>query len=353
MTRSVFGRFAPRLQEAIGTRLGWTSLRPVQELAGAAILDGKNAVVLAPTAGGKTEASMFPTISMLVESAAEGVGAIYLAPIKALLNNQADRLGLYTEMVGLRRFLWHGDVTANERRAFLADPTELLMTTPESLEVMLASAKVPVARLFADLRIVVVDEVHALAGTDRGAHMLSVIERIADHSRHDVQRVGLSATVGNPAAILDWLRGTSRRDGVVVDPPKTPKGRDIAVALESDPYLLAGQAAAMAVGKKSLFFCESRALTEAIAERMRDRGTDVFVHHSSVSLTERRLAEEKFHGGGSAAIVCTSTLELGIDVGVDGTPTVFAPDGSKIGGYLTPDQLQAQLERVAAEKPGA
>jgi ATP-dependent Lhr-like helicase len=315
VTRSVFGRFAPQLQEAIGTRLGWTSLRPVQEEAGTAILDGKNAVVLAPTAGGKTEASMFPTISMLVEHRAEGVGAIYLAPIKALLNNQAERLGLYTEMVGLRRFLWHGDVTAPERKAFIADPTELLMTTPESLEVMLASAKVPVGKLFADLRIVVVDEVHALAGTDRGAHMLSVIERIAEHSRHDVQRVGLSATVGNPSAILEWLRGTSKRDGVVVDPPKAPKPRDIAVALEADPFLLAGQAASMAAGKKSLFFCESRALTEAIAERMRDRGTDVFVHHSSVSLTERRLAEEKFHGGGSAAIVCTSTLELGIDVG--------------------------------------
>jgi ATP-dependent helicase Lhr and Lhr-like helicase len=315
VSRSVFSRFAPRLQDAIGGRLGWTSLRPVQEEAGAVILDGKNAVVLAPTAGGKTEASMFPAISLLLEHGAQGVGAIYLAPIKALLNNQADRLGLYTEMVGLRRFLWHGDVTAPERRAFVADPAELLMTTPESLEVMLASARVPVPRLFADLRIVVVDEVHAMAGTDRGAHMLSVIERIADASRHDVQRVGLSATVGNPEAILQWLRGTSRREGVVVDPPRAPKPRELAVVLEADPFLLAGQAASKAAGKKSLFFCESRALTEVLAERMRDRGTDVFVHHSSVSLSERRLAEEKFHGGGSAAIVCTSTLELGIDVG--------------------------------------
>jgi len=315
VSTSVFARFAPRLQEAIATRLGWTSLRPVQEQAGAAILDGHNAVVLAPTAGGKTEASMFPTLSMLVDQPADGVGAIYLAPIKALLNNQAERLGLYTEMVGLRRFLWHGDVTAPARKAFLADPTELLMTTPESLEVMLASRSVSTERLFADLRIVVVDEVHALAGTDRGAHMLSVIERIAEHSRHDVQRVGLSATVGNPAAILEWLRGTSKRHGVVVDPPKEPKPRAIAVILEADPFLLASQAAGLAAGKKSLFFCESRALTEAIAERMRDRGTDVFVHHSSVSLAERKLAEEKFHGGGSAAIVCTSTLELGIDVG--------------------------------------
>ena len=315
MSGSVFSRFAPRLQDAIASRLGWTSLRPVQELAAAAILDGKNAVVLAPTAGGKTEASMFPALSMLVEHQPEGVGAIYLAPIKALLNNQADRLGLYTEMVGLRRFLWHGDVDAPARRAFVAEPSELLMTTPESLEVMLASPKVPTGQLFRELRIVIIDEVHALAGTDRGAHLMSVLERIADHSRHDVQRVGLSATVGNPEAIVQWIRGTSRRDGVVIDPPKIPARRQIAVHLEPEPAALAARAAEGAKDKKTLFFCESRALTEAIADRMRDRGTDVFVHHSSVSLEERRLAEERFQGRGSAAIVCTSTLELGIDVG--------------------------------------
>jgi ATP-dependent Lhr-like helicase len=312
---SVWSRFAPRLQDSIASRLGWTALRPVQELAGAAILDGKNAVVLAPTAGGKTEAAMFPTLSMLIDHQPDGVGAIYLAPIKALLNNQADRLGLYTEMVGLRRFLWHGDIEAPARRGFVAEPSELLMTTPESLEVMLASSKVPAPKLFRDLRIVIIDEIHALAGTDRGAHLMSVLERIADHSQHDVQRVGLSATVGNPDVIGAWMRGTSARDGVVIDPPKLPARRQIAVHLEAEPTTLATRAAEQAKGKKSLFFCESRALTESVADRMRDREIDVFVHHSSVSLAERRLAEERFAGGGSAAIVCTSTLELGIDIG--------------------------------------
>lgn len=315
MSGSVFSRFVPRLQDAIASRLGWTALRPVQELAGAAILDGKNVVVLAPTAGGKTEAAMFPALSFLIERQPEGVGAVYLAPIKALLNNQADRLGLYTEMVGLTRFLWHGDIDSPARKAFVAQPSELLMTTPESLEVMLASTKVPTARLFRDLQIVIIDEIHALAGTDRGAHLMSVLERIADHSRHDVQRIGLSATVGDPDAILTWMRGTSKRDGVVIDPPKVPVRRQIAVHLEVEPQKLATRAAELARGKKSLFFCESRALTESVADRMRDRGTDVFVHHSSISLEERRLAEERFAGGGSAAIACTSTLELGIDVG--------------------------------------
>lgn len=312
---STFARFPPRLQDAIVARLGWTSLRPVQELAGAAILDGKNAIVLAPTAGGKTEASVFPALANLVEHEPDGVGVIYIAPIKALLNNQEDRLGTYAEMVGLRRFVWHGDVSDAAKRKFVREPAEILMTTPESLEVMLVSPRSPVQRLFRDLRMIVIDEVHALAGTDRGAHLMSVIERLAPSSHNDIQRVGLSATVGNPDQILAWLKGSSGREGAVVDPPKSPAKRDLFVGLHESVVGLAGDAAARASDKKSLFFCQSRALTETVAERMRGRGIDVFVHHSSVSLEERRAAEERFAHGTNACIVCTSTLELGIDVG--------------------------------------
>jgi ATP-dependent Lhr-like helicase len=312
---SVFARFAPRLQEAIVARLGWSSLRPVQEEAGRALLDGCNAVVLAPTAGGKTEASMFPALSGMVSDPPRGVGALYVAPIKALLNNQADRLGLYTEMVGLQRFVWHGDTGASERRRFLREPAELLMTTPESLEVMLISERIDAAALFGDLRIAIIDEVHAIAGTDRGAHLMSVLERIAPLSRHDVQRVGLSATVGNPDALLAWLQGTSKRPGLVVDPPKQPSRRQLLVVHREHLPAIAQEAARAAKGAKSLFFCQSRATTEATAEHMRRAGTAVFVHHSAVSKEERALAEERFHHGSDACIVCTSTLELGIDVG--------------------------------------
>jgi ATP-dependent Lhr-like helicase len=312
---SVFARFSPRLQEAIVARLGWSRLRPVQEEAGAALLDGMNAVVLAPTAGGKTEAAMFPTLSSLVDDPTEGVGALYVAPIKALLNNQADRLGLYTEMVGLGRFVWHGDTGSQERRRFLKEPAELLMTTPESLEVMLVSKGVDAAALFGELRVVVVDEVHAMAGTDRGAHLMSVLERLAALSRHDVQRIGLSATVGNPEAILAWLQGTSERRAVIVDPPKSPKRKQLLVVHHPDLQSVARDAARVGRSGKSLFFCQTRSVTEAVAEQMRRAGTEVFVHHSAVSREERELAEERFHHGSDACIVCTSTLELGIDVG--------------------------------------
>ena len=329
----VFSRLPERLQHAIANQLGFTSLRAVQDLAGEAILDGKNAVVLAPTAGGKTEASMFPVIAGLMTDPPSGVGAIYVAPIKALLNNQEVRLGEYTEMVGLRRFVWHGDAAATKKQAFVREPAELLMTTPESLEVMLMSSRVPAARLFADLRYVVIDEIHAFAGTDRGAHLMSVIERLAALSKHDVQRIGLSATVGNPEQIGTWLNGTSKRESVVVDPPKPKATRRIKIALCEDVDDFAREAVREGKGKKSLFFCQSRALTETVAEKMRDGEIEVFVHHGSVSKEERLAAEERFAQGTNACIVATSTLELGIDVGgLDLTFQANAP--STVSSFL-------------------
>ncbi len=330
---SVFARLNPRLREAVVHRLGWTSLRPVQELSGEALLAGANAVVLAPTAGGKTEAALFPALHELLERPPRAVGVLYLAPIKALLNNQAERLGTYTQMVGLRRFVWHGDTSAADERRFLREPAELLMTTPESLEVMLASARVAEHVLFADLRMVVIDEVHALAGTDRGAHLMSVVERIAGLCPHDLQRVGLSATVGNPEAILTWLSGSSRRRGEVVDPPKVRAERRIEVRYCQDTLDVAADVTRLALGQKSLVFCESRAGTEEVATRMRGSGIDVFVHHSSVALETRQAAEERFARGRNTAILCTSTLELGIDVGdLDRVFQVEAP--SSVGSFL-------------------
>lgn len=341
---SVFARFPPRLQQAICSRLGWSSLRPVQELAGQALLDGRNAVVLAPTAGGKTEAAVFPMLAGMIEQPPRSVGAVYIAPIKALLNNQSDRLGLYTEMVGLRRLVWHGDTGEAQRRGFLAEPAELLMTTPESLEVMLISPRVDAPRLFSDLRLVIIDEIHALAGSDRGAHLMSVLERIARLSQHDVQRVGLSATVGNPQAILEWLAGSSSRAGTVVDPPKTAVRRALLIDYRSNLATLAQGAARVARGSKSLFFCQTRAVTEAVAEQMRRAGTTVFVHHSAVSREERELAEERFHQGADACIVCTSTLELGIDVG----------DLDKVLQAEAPDTVSSFLQRMGrtGRRPG-
>jgi ATP-dependent Lhr-like helicase len=330
---SVFSRFPERLQHAIVHTLDIDTLRPVQELAGEAILDGQNAVVLAPTAGGKTEAAVFPVLAAMMTEPPSGVGALYIAPIKALLNNQEVRLGAHTEMVGMRRFVWHGDTQKSQKDAFCREPAELLMTTPESLEVMLMSSRFPRARVFESLRYVIIDEVHAFAGTDRGAHLMSVIERLAAISAHDVQRIGLSATVGNPEQIARWIAGSSERPSVVVDPPKPRAERLIKVYLREDVSDFAREAVREGQGKKSLFFCQSRALTEAVADRMRDDDIEVFVHHGSVSKEERLAAEERFARGTNACIVATSTLELGIDVGgLDLTFQANAP--STVSSFL-------------------
>ena len=323
---SAFERFSPRLREAIAGPLGFDALRPVQEEAAHALLDGRNAVILAPTAGGKTEAAIFPALSMVLEEGVVGLHTLYIAPIKALLNNQAARLERYTRLVGLERFVWHGDVPSAARKRFVRAPSAVLMTTPESLEVMCVSLSVPVARLFEGLKLVIVDEVHALAGTDRGAHLMSVLERLVLHSLQDVQRVGLSATVGNPEQIGEWLQGSSRRPRVVINPPQPPVRRQLLIAQREDQGAVSRDVAQLVRVGKSLVFCEARATAEAIAGALGGRVSQVFVHHSAVSASERARAEAMFHSGESACIVCTSTLELGIDVGdLDRVVQIDAP----------------------------
>ena len=142
---------------------------------------------------------------------------LYVCPLKALLNNLQPRLASYAQWVGRRAEVWHGDVTASRRTHLLREPPDVLLTTPESLEAMLISTRVDADELFADLRAVVVDELHAFAGDDRGWHLLAVLARLSRLAGRPLQRVGLSATVGNPDELLRWLQGggTDRPSSVV------------------------------------------------------------------------------------------------------------------------------------------
>ncbi len=327
---AAFERLHPTLRHAIVHELGWRSLRPVQDLAIHAILDGDNVVVLAPTAGGKTEASIFPTLSGILslrgeeeDTREEQVRVLYVCPIRALLNNQEERIQGYASMVGLRAFKWHGDVAASQKKAFKREPASVLMITPESLEVMLISDQTDTVSLFGHLHAVIVDEIHAFAADDRGAHLVSILERLNRFCERDLQRIGLSATVGNPAKIGEWLQGSSERGFALVDPPKPPAERDLHVDLFEDLDDAARAIGAQGTGKKSLVFVESRAEAERTAAAMSGPGAanplqrelQVFVHHSAVSRGDRQLAEQQFTSGHNTAIVCTSTMELGIDVG--------------------------------------
>lgn len=316
MSQSAFFRLSPRLQHGISQVLGWGSLRPVQELTIQAILGGNNCVVLAPTAGGKTEAAFFPILDLIYQHKLAPVSALYISPIRALLNNQEPRLIKLASLVGATAFKWHGDVLQSERQRFLRDPAHILMTTPESLEVMLISPKIDTAALFAGLRFVVVDEIHHFAADDRGAHLVAILERLTRYTDHDIQRIGLSATVGNPDTIVHWLNGSSQRASQIVDPPHEATSRLIRIDTYQDEDDLADKVAPLVKGRKTLFFVEGRKLAEGVKQAIDGVTAITYVHHSSIGRELREEAEQSFtFGRGSQCIVCTSTMELGIDVG--------------------------------------
>lgn len=273
-------------------------------------------MLLAPTAGGKTEAAVFPLFSRLLSESWTAVSVVYVCPIKALLNHLELRLRQYGELLGRRVAVWHGDVGAGDRGRILKDPPDLLLTTPESLEVMLISGRADHGDLFATVRAMVVDEIHAFAGDDRGWHLLAVLDRISYLSEHTIQRVGLSATVGNPGELLGWLEGLGDSPGVVVAPPAD----DAAGPLVEVDYVGGLHNAAIVIsrlhrGQKRLVFCDSRSQAESLAGELRQLGVQTFVSHSSLSAEERRRTEAAFAEANNCVIVATSTLELGIDVG--------------------------------------
>ena len=344
---SGFERLTGALQYQIVNTLGWDGLRPVQTQTIDTVLDGDNCVVLAPTAGGKTEAAFFPLLSRMTDEDWRPVSVVYLSPIRALLNNQEDRVDRLAQMLGRRAFKWHGDVGPGARTRCLRDPADILLITPGSIEAMLMSAKIPTRELFGGLRAVIVDEIHAFADDDRGAHLAALLERLTRYSGRDVQRIGLSATVGNPEEILRWVEGSSERAPRVVD----PGGANAQAALSID-YVASLENAATVIqalhpGKKRLVFTESRQQTEALGKRLTELGVLTYVIHGSLSVAARSDAERAFADGRDCVIVSTSAMELGIDVGdLDHVIQIDAP--SSVASFL---QRMGRTGRRAGATP--
>jgi ATP-dependent Lhr-like helicase len=284
--------------------------------------------LLAPTAGGKTEAAIFPLLSRICGMNWTGLSILYVCPLKALLNNLHQRLDHYCRMVGRRCELWHGDVTQSRRNRIKSDPPDILLTTPESLEVMLISAKPDGREMLRAIRVVIVDEIHAFAGDDRGWHLLAVLERIGRLAGREIQRIGLSATVGNPQELLEWLAGHCDGDRRVIQSQAPGATSEAEVQLD---YVGSLQNAAIVIsrlfrGEKRLVFCDSRSRVEELGSELRRLGVSVFLSHSSLSADERRTSEQAFAEAQDCVIVATSTLELGIDVGdLDRVMQIDAP----------------------------
>ena len=310
------------LEYHVVNSLAWPALRPLQQAAVAPVLSGSDCLLIAPTAGGKTEAAVFPLLTRMVEEDWQGLSVIYVTPLKALLNNLHPRLEQYAAWLGRTVGLWHGDVGDTDRRRMLGEQPDILLTTPESLEAMLISTRVDHRAMFAQVRAVVVDELHAFAGADRGWHLLAVLERIQRLAGQRIQRVGLSATVGNPEEMLTWLQGSAAGEGdagVVVTGETSGATPSSSVDVTLDYVGSVGNAAEVLSrlyrGEKRLVFCESRRRAEELAFELRARGVTTFVSHSSLSADERRVSERAFAEASDCVIVATSTLELGVDIG--------------------------------------
>lgn len=313
----VRGELHPGVLHHVVNTLGWSDLRPLQRDSIEPVRRGDDCLLLAPTAGGKTEAAFFPVLSEMAQGEWRGLTVLYITPLRALLNNLHPRLTGYASWVGRAVGLWHGDTTSGERRRLLADPPDVLLTTPESLEAMLVSTNVDHRVLFAQLRVVVVDELHAFAGDDRGWHLLSVLERLQHVAGHRLQRIGLTATVGNPAELLSWVQGSTPATRATVVAPESsgPSTPDITVDYVGSVDNAATVVAALHGGEKRLLFSDSRSQAEDMARALRERGITTFVSHSSLSAEERRRSEQAFAEARDCVVVATSTLELGIDVG--------------------------------------
>ena len=298
------------------------------------LLAGEHQIVLAPTAGGKTEAAAFPVLSRMLSEEWEGLSVIYVCPIKALLNNLETRLARYAGLLGRRASLWHGDTSAGARRRIALDPPDILLTTPESLEVMLVSSRIDEERLFGNLQVFVIDEIHAFAGDDRGWHLLSVLERVSKLAGRDVQRIGLSATVGNPDALCDWLAGSCQGPrGVYAPEATTAAPADVTLDYVGSIANAAIVISRLHHGEKRLVFCESRSRAEELGAELTQLGTTAFVTHSSLSVDQRRQAEDAFANRENCVIVATSVLELGIDVGdLDRVIQIDAP--GRVASFL-------------------
>lgn len=347
---NVFDRYAPFVQDFI-YRNNWESLRGIQAGAGEAIFNSDDNVLLcASTASGKTEAVFFPIITLFSEDAPKSVGAIYIAPLKALINDQFTRLTELCKEADIPVWKWHGDASQSQKSKMIKSPSGILQITPESLEAMLIRRHALIPKLFGDLRFVVIDEVHSLMRGDRGGQTMCLIERLSRLAGVNPRRIGLSATMGNPEEAGKFLSASTGRMTVIpkasekpvkwrlsmehfyITPENNPDEKEDVSAL---PVLdsktdTAPQNADAGMGyifehtrgKKCLVFVNSREECEAVTTTLRsyceaNHEPDRFlIHHGNLSVSYRETAEEAMKDEDVFMTTCTTaTLELGIDIG--------------------------------------
>ena len=323
----------------------WKSLRDVQEKAIGPILAGGDVILSARTAAGKTEAAFLPLLTRVLQQRArglsEGFDVLYVSPLKALINDQARRLESLVEGCALALHRWHGDVDAGQKAKARARPSGVVLITPESLEATLVRRGGDVPRLFSNLTAVVIDELHAFIGRDRGMQLQSILARIeAACGRTQLDRIGLSATLGDMRLAAEYLRPDHGEEVTLVEGLDEGNGvrlqvRGYAEQKPAPGSVASGLAAPSVVnqdvandlfrtlrGHSNLFFAGSRqrveAYTDALSQRCEDAGVpnEFFAHHGNLSKSEREDVELRLREDPRpTTAIATTTLELGIDVG--------------------------------------
>ncbi|TYT63507.1 DEAD/DEAH box helicase [Natrialba swarupiae] len=345
---AAFTHLGPTVRDALSER-GFSTPTAPQRLAIPPLSAGQNTLVIAPTGSGKTETAMLPVFDHLVdgEGPPEGFGALYVTPLRALNRDMLERLEWWGEYLELEVAVRHGDTTQYERGKQAEDPPDVLITTPETLQAMLTGERLREG--LRDVSHVVIDEVHELAASKRGAQLAVGVERLRNLAG-EIQRIGLSATVGDPAEVGNFLTGGrpcqireidvgSNVDVAVRQPEITEEDEQLAGRLMTEPDTASHVRLIRDLvdeHESTLIFVNTRQTAEALGSRFTELELPIGVHHGSLSKEARIDVEDRFKAGELDGLLCTSSMELGIDVGrVD-----------HVIQYKSPRQVTRLLQRI-------
>ncbi len=352
VSAEALSQLAKPVREAIKER-GFSNLTNPQAEAIPRILRGENVLLISPTGTGKTEAAIFPILSRLVETPERpsGIKIVYITPLRALNRDMLERLTWWCNRFDLKLAVRHGDTETPERTRQARNPPDMLITTPETLQAILVGRIM--ARHLSSVDYVVIDEVHELAEDKRGSQLSLALERLRWVTKRDFQLIGLSATIGSPEKVGQFLVGVDRQISIVkvptarymkfevIFPTPTPEDYTLASKLYTHPEVAARlriMRNLIQKHKSVLLFTNTRSVAEILASRFKvwDMNFPVGIHHSSLAKPARVTAEQGLKSGALKGVVCTSSLELGIDVGsVD-----------LCIQYMSPRQVTRLLQRV-------
>jgi ATP-dependent Lhr-like helicase len=323
----VFELLNPELQKIVTKRFKEPTLP--QKLAFKPILEGKNVIIIAPTGLGKTEGVILPLLHLVMQEKPKPIAILYVTPLRALNRDLLDRLLWWCNEIGIEASVRHGDTSAYERKQQAEFPPSLLITTPETLQAMLPG-KILREHL-KNVKWLVIDEIHELVDSKRGTQLSLALERLRELVGHDFQVIGLSATVGSPEKVAKFLCPNGNIEIIKAVQPKAmqikvvspkPEAADSRIAKklfvsEETASRLRQIMELIKSHRSTLTFTNTREFAEILASRIKalDKDFPIAVHHSSLSKEVRIKAEKEFKEEKIKSILCTSSLQLGIDIG--------------------------------------